>query len=104
MRGTGPWKHSGRVKTVSYFVASLSTALLNTVFFVLSIIVFFWKNETFLSEMNTWGLSTDSLWVFIVAFVGINGVIEAVVNTIIGGATSKSVEKIVKSGYRKKSE
>ena len=58
-----------RTRLASYFAASLSTALLNTLLFV--------------------------LWIFIVGFVGINGVIEAVVNFIIGGAAAKVVVRFV---------
>lgn len=85
-----------KTKIVSYFAASLSTALLNTLFFMLSIIIFFWNNDSFISQMNSWNITTDSIWLFLVAFVGLNGVVEAIVNFIVGGALSKAVIQIKK--------
>lgn len=83
------------MKTVSYFIGSLSTALLNTFFFMLCIIVFFWHSDTFLSTMTSWLLPTDSVWVFLVAFVGVNGVVEAVVNCIAAGTIAKVLSRVV---------
>ena len=84
-----------KTKLVSYCTAALSTALLNTVFFILSIVVFFWKNETFTTTMISWGFSLDSFWVFVVAFVGLNGLIEAIVNFVVAAAVGKAVVRYV---------
>jgi len=78
-----------KTKLVSYFAASLSTALLNTLFFIGAIIIFFWKNDAFLTQMSSWGMATDHIWPFLVGFVGLNGVVEAAVNFVIGGAIAK---------------
>ncbi len=85
-----------KTKVASYFAASLSTALLNTLFFMLFIVVFFWKDAGFIGKMAEWKISTDTVWVFLVGFVGINGVVEAIVNFIAGGAVAKAVNKVVK--------
>ncbi len=85
-----------KTKIASYFVASLSTALLNTLFFVGGIILFFWKNPVFISTMGDWGIATSSLWAFIVAFVALNGVIEAIVNFSVAGAVAKAIHKFTK--------
>lgn len=87
---------TGKIKTAHYFIASLCTALLNTTFFILCIIQFFWKNDTFLTTMGSWQLPTDSIWLFFVAFVGLNGLVEAVVNFIAAGTVSKVLSKVVK--------
>lgn len=87
-----------KTKFVSYCVAALSTALLNTVFFILSIVVFFWNNGEFVSTMTSWGFSLDSFWVFVIAFVGLNGVIEAVVNFVVAAAVGKAVVRYVNKG------
>ena len=84
-----------RTRLASYFAASLSTALLNTLLFVLSIVLLFWHNPAFVDGVAGLGLATDTLWIFIIGFVGINGVIEAVVNFIIGGAAAKVVVRFV---------
>ena len=80
-----------RTRVVSYFIASLSTALLNTLLFMTAIVVFFWHNDSFLATMAEWKLPTDSLWIFLVTFVGLNGVVEAITNTVLGGAIAKAV-------------
>lgn len=85
-----------KTKIVSYFAASLSTALLNTILFMLSIIVFFWHNGDFISTMNSWSIPTDSIWIFLVAFVGLNGIIEAIVNFIVGAGIAKVLMQINK--------
>lgn len=87
---------SERMKTAPYFIASLATALLNTIFFITCIVVFFWKNDTFLTTMGSWQLPTDSLWLFFVAFVGLNGLVEAIVNFVAAGTVSKVLSKVVK--------
>lgn len=89
-----------KTKFLSYCVAALSTALLNTLFFVLSIIIFFWNNGDFAAGMASWGIPMDSLWAFVVAFVAINGVIEAAVNCVAATAVSKALVVVMN---RKKS-
>ncbi len=87
-----------KTKMVSYFVSALSVALFNTAFFVGSIILLFWKNPAFIEQMNAWNFSTDTIWVFFVAFVAINGVVEAAVSLVVGGGVAKTIHKLVKSG------
>lgn len=87
---------SERMKTAPYFIAALTTALFNTLFFVLCIVEFFWKNDTFLTTMGSWQLPTDSVWLFLIAFVGLNGIVEAIVNFIAAGTVSKVLSKVVK--------
>lgn len=84
-----------RTKIVSFFAASLSTALLNTIFFIGVILLFFWNNDTFLAKMTEWGMPIENLWVFIIAFVGINGVIEAAVNFIVAAPIAKAIVRFV---------
>ena len=78
-------------KTLAAYTASLSTALLNTIFFMGCIIMFFWSDAGFVDQMAAWGVTTKSVGLFLVAFVGVNGVVEAVVNFIVGGAISQAV-------------
>ena len=63
---------------------------------MLCIVIFFWFNGTFLSTMNSWALPTDGLWVFFVAFVGVNGLVEAIVNCLAAGTVSKIVSKAIR--------
>ncbi len=88
-----------KTKIVSYYAAGLSTALLNTVLFVGCIILFFWKNSEFLDAMANWNISTETVWLFIVGFVAVNGIVEAAVNFIIGASIAKVVTRVAaKSG------
>lgn len=88
-------KKIDKTKVVSYFVASLSTALLNTIFFMGCIILFFWNDSSFLAGMTESGMPVDSLWAFLVAFVGLNGLVEAIVNFIVGAGIAKAVDRYV---------
>ncbi len=73
-------------KKVSYGVGSLSAALLNTIFFMTLLIVLFGNTDFIM------GFRGDmSLLPFVVAFVGINGLIEAIVTMILGGAISRAL-------------
>ncbi len=85
-----------KTKLASYFVASLSTALLNTILFVGCVVLFFWKNPTFIAQMVEWGMATDTLWAFVVGFIALNGVVEAAVNFVVAAAVAKTVHKFVK--------
>lgn len=85
---------TGKMKTAPYFVASLATALLNTFFFISCIIIFFWSNDTFISAMSV-SLPTNSIWLFFVAFVGVNGAVEAAVNFIAAGTITKVLSKAI---------
>lgn len=84
-----------KTKILSYAVSSLSIALLNTVFFMGSIIILFWRNDAFIGKMTEWGIATDTIWAFLVGFVGVNGVVEAIVSFIVGAAIAKVLAKFV---------
>ncbi len=86
-----------KTKLVSYFAASLSTALLNTLFFVLAIRLLFWNEPVFLSAMADANISTESIGIFMVGFVTINGIIEAIVNLVVGGTLTKVIAKLLKT-------
>lgn len=71
-------------KIISFGVASLSGALLNTVLFVGGLILLFGNSEYITSMMGG-----KNILAFAVAFVGVNGLIEAAATTIIGTTVSK---------------
>ncbi|MDF2941215.1 MAG: hypothetical protein K0S01_73 [Herbinix sp.] len=83
-----------KTRTVSYAVASLAGPLLNTVFFMATLVVFFYKTE-FIQGIAT-SLGTNNVFAFIGAFVGFNGLIEAGVCFILGTAISKALDVIAK--------
>lgn len=82
-----------KTKTVSYFVGGFLTAFFNTVFFVGLLIILFW-NTDYLQSLNTAGANA---FMFFVAFVGINSVVEWLTTTVVGGVVSKAVAKVVKN-------
>lgn len=85
---------------VAHGAANLSGALLNTVLFTGLLLVLFWGNPAFTEKMQSWGLDTSNVGIFVVAFVGLNGLIEALVCVFLGTAVSKGVSKAVKMGDR----
>lgn len=82
----------GEAKSVvPYGVTSLCGALLNTLFFMSAIILFFGKSEYILSLQGNL-----SVIKFVLAFVGINGLVEAIACFLIAAAISKAVVKFIK--------
>ena len=83
-----------RTKIVSFAVANLLSALLNTLFFVGSMLIFYWNNDAFVSAMADGGLDVNSgIIAFFAAFVGINGIAEAIFALVVGTAVSKPIHK-----------
>ncbi len=84
-----------KTKTVCYFIGGLSAAVLNTVFFMGLLILLFWNTDyiqAICSDMGGLGV-----WTFLVAMVGINGVVEAIVACVAGGGVSKALSKALKN-------
>lgn len=71
-------------KLVSYAAASLSGALLNTILFVGGLVLLFGNSE-YIGSM----IGGRNVLAFGAAFVGINGIVEAIAATIVGAAVSK---------------
>lgn len=76
-------------KNSSYIIASLSCPLLNTVLFMGSLILFFYHTD-YVQGMAA-SLGAGNPLMFVILFVGIQGVIEAIVCTIVGSAVSRSL-------------
>lgn len=75
----------------AFAAASLSGALLNTILFTSSLLIMF-GNTDYIQKMRG-GMNLMS---FVIAFVGINGLVEAIVCLLAGTAISKAVYKFVK--------
>ena len=76
-------------KLLSFAATSLLGALFNTVFFMSFLVLFFYKTD-FIQKIVA-GMGTNSVLSFALAFVGINGLIEAVACCVLAGAISKAV-------------
>ena len=75
-----------KFKLWAYGVGAFSGAALNTILFVITLVVLFGRTDFILSI-------GDTLPKLIAAIVGLNGVIEAVVCTIVGAAVAKALSR-----------
>ncbi len=82
-------------KGVAVVVASLSAPIFNTVFFMTLLMLFF-GNSDYIMSMRA---GTENLWAFLVAFVGLNGIMEILTTTVIAPPVALAVEKATKK-YR----
>ena len=79
--------------TACYFAGGFVTAFLNTLFFMTVLILGFWSTD-YIQSMNASGANP---FLFVVAFVGINGVVEWIATTVAGGIVAKAVAKVAKN-------
>lgn len=86
-------------RTVKYFVSALSAALLNTIFFMGYIVLFFYQTEFVQNLAATKGAVNPLMFVILV--VGVQGLIEAVACTIVGGGVAKGVDVALNRKNRK---
>lgn len=89
-------KKVDKTKVVSYAVASLAGPLLNTILFMSALVLFFYNTEYIQGFVSMMG--TSNVFAFVIAFVGVNGLIEAGVNFVAGGAISKALDIFAKRG------
>ena len=69
-------------KTVQYAISALSAPLTNTILFMSTLVAFFWKTDVFQAQVLQ-GVDI-SVFDFIITSVGINGIVELVVCTLLG--------------------
>lgn len=79
-------------KGIAVVVASLSAPVINTVLFMTALMIFF-GNSDYIMSMRA---GTENLWAFLIAFVGLNGVMEIVTTTVIAPPVALAVEKATK--------
>lgn len=82
-----------RGQMVAFIGASLSGALLNTVFFMTTLVLCFYNTEYIQSFVTYFG--STNVFTFILAFVGIQGAVEAGLSTVVGTAVSRALYKFV---------
>ncbi len=78
-------------KGVAVVIASLSAPIFNTLFFMTLLMLFF-GNSDYIMSMRA---GTENLWAFLVAFVGLNGVMEIVTTVLIAPPVALAIEKAV---------
>ncbi len=77
-----------------YVVASLSGALLNTVLFTATLLCLFGSTDYIRGFMDTMGATNPVTFAFL--FVGVQGLVEAIVCAFLGTVVSRSVRSVVK--------
>ena len=82
-------------KNSAYFAASLACPLLNTVFFMSAIVLILYHTEYIQGLVQTLGVTNPLM--FVVAFVGVQGMIEAVVCFLIASAVSRALGAALKT-------
>jgi len=82
------------LKKVALVIANLCGPLLNTLFFMSFIVLFFYNTEYIQGIVE--GLGATNPFMFVIAFVGLNGLVEAIVCFVIGSAVSKALKTALK--------
>ncbi len=82
------------MKHFAYAAASLACPLLNTLLFMSSLVLFFYNTEYVQGIVSS--LGADNPLMFVVLFVGIQGVIEALACTLVGSTVSRTLSKALK--------
>ena len=88
------YKHD-RTKILSFGVTTLSGALINTILFIAFLMILFGKSDFIVGLMDG-----KKVLPFIAAFVGINGLVEAIVCFIVGAVLSKALYTILPSNKK----
>lgn len=83
-----------KIKKASYYIAGISCPVLNTVLFMGTIIVLFYKTDYIQSLVSNYGVSNPLA--FVVALVGINAVFEVLICGILSGTISMTLAKALK--------
>lgn len=76
----------------AHIIACVSGALLNTLFFMTALVLFFYNTE-FIQNIKG-DLHASNVLTFVIAFVGLQGLIEAIINFIVGATVSKTLEVV----------
>lgn len=79
---------------VRYILAALAAPVLNTLFFMGYIVLVFYSSE-YIQGLVTLNKATNPI-MFVILLVGIQGLIEAIVCSAVGGLAAKGVESILK--------
>lgn len=82
-------------KNSAYLAASLACPLLNTLFFMSAVVLIFYRTEYIQGFVQALGVSNP--FTFAVAFVGVQGLIEAAVCFVIAGAVSRALGAALKA-------
>lgn len=80
---------------VAPFIASMMTAILNTLFFMSIFVLFFYKTSTIQELCSSYNLDPNNAFLFVCGFVGVNFFAEFITNMLIGGGASLGINKAI---------
>ena len=80
-------RQSKHLAKASFYIASLACPLLNTLLFMSSLVIFFYNTEYI-----------QGFAMFVIAFVGVQGAIEAVICFVVGSILTRTLYKVLKAG------
>lgn len=81
-------------KNLAYFAGGLACPILNTIFYMSSLVLFFYNTDYIQGFVDALGVTNP--FAFVVAFVGVQGAIEAVVCTVVGAAVARALAAALK--------
>lgn len=84
------------MRKASLVLANLAGPILNTLFFMCTLLAFFYRTEFVQGIAQT--LGTSNVFAFAMAFVGVNGAVEAALCFVAGSAVSKALQAALKRG------
>ena len=88
-------KKVSRNKSLNTVIANLCCPFMNTLFFMTCIVVFFYNTEYIQGFVSALGAANPLL--FVLAFVGINGLVEALLCFVVGSAITRALMVALKN-------
>lgn len=88
-------KKVSRNKSLNTVIANLCCPFMNTLFFMTCIVVFFYNTEYIQGFVSALGATNPLL--FVLGFVGINGLIEALLCFVVGSAITRALMTALKN-------
>lgn len=82
------------MKHFKILIANLAGPFLNTLLFMSTLVIFFYRTDYIQGFVSAMGVTNPLA--FVVAFVGINGVIEAALCFVVGSAVAKALQVAMK--------
>ncbi|MBQ9886841.1 MAG: ECF transporter S component [Lachnospiraceae bacterium] len=83
------------MKEPSYYIASLACPIMNTIFFMSCLVIFFYNTEYIQGFVKSLGSSNP--FAFVIAFVGINGLVEAIACFVVASAVARALAVALKN-------
>lgn len=82
------------LKKVSVVLANLCCPLLNTLFFMGTLTLFFYQTDYIQGIAQ--GMGAGNPLIFVLLFVGVNGLVEAIACFVAGSAISQALKRVVR--------